>query len=105
MEFCWLVRRDLLRRRAPLVEDVVQCDPNGYSVADMRDEIWARDAERDGGIVDVVDEVVHGGRGEVHEAVDLGLGCGAAVLREGGVGAAEYDAEVFVEMREEFVLV
>ncbi len=82
-----MIGSDFLRRGAFLVEDVVEGDADGDGVADVGDKVGAGDAEGDGGVVDVVDEVVHGWRGEVHESVDLfvrlvwGVGLGG---REGG---------------------
>lgn len=67
----------------------------------MRHQIRTCDAEGESRVVDVVDEVVHFRRREVHVAVDLELGGWARVAGEGRGGAAEYEAEVFVEVCEE----
>lgn len=71
LQLARLICRNLLRGRAFLVEGVVEPDADGDGIADVRYQIWPRDAEADGCVVDVVDEVVHVGGGEVHEAVDL----------------------------------
>jgi len=71
LQFARLIGSDFLCRRALFVEDVVEGDADGDGVADMGGEVWAGDTERDGGVVDGVDEVVHGRCGEVHESVNL----------------------------------
>lgn len=93
-----LILSNLLLGRTPLIKDIIDPDPDGNGVADVGDEIGPLDAEREGGVVDGVDEVVHFGRFEIHEAVDLGLRGGAGVVREGGRAAAEDYAEVLVEV-------
>ena len=52
-----------------------------------------------------MDEIVHLGGFDVHEAVDFRLRGGASIAGEGGGGAAEKDAEVGVEGREHSVWV
>lgn len=71
LQLTLLIRRHLLRRRAFLVEDVVEADTDGDGIADVGDEIRSGDTEGDGGVVDVVDEIVHVWRWKVHEAMDL----------------------------------
>ncbi len=71
----------------------------------MRHQIRSLHPETHGRVVDVVDEVVHGWRGQIHESMDLRLAGGAGVGGEGGGGAAEDYADVVVEVREEGVLV
>ena len=101
LDVCRLVRRDFLRRRAFLVEHIVDSHADTDRVSNMCDQVRPLDAQGERGVVDVVDEIVHLGRFEVHEAVDFGLGGGAGVAREGGGGAAEEEAEVGVEGCEE----
>ena len=100
-----LIRRNLLLRAAFLVKDIIQRDPDTDRIAHMGDQIRALNAQTDGRIIDVVDEIMHIRRRQIHEAMDLRLGRGALVLREGGGGAAEYDAKVFVQVRHQFVLI
>ncbi len=71
----------------------------------MRDEIRPRDTQTDGRVVDVVDEIMHIRRREIHEPVHLRHGIRARVAWEFGTGATEYDAEIRIEMRHQFVLI
>ena len=105
LQLAGLIRRDLLTRRATLIVNVVQCDTDGYGIADMSDEVGTRDAERHGRVVDIVDEVVHVWAREIHEAMDLGLGCRTGVFRERGVCTSEDEAKVLVEMCHHLVLI
>ncbi len=66
-----LVRRYFLGRRAFLVENVVESDTNGDGIADMRDEIRPRNSQTDGRVVNVVDEIMHIRRREIHESMHL----------------------------------
>ena len=77
LRFHALVGDHLLRGRAALVEDVIKRDANGYCVSHVGHEVGTGHAQRDGGVIDVVDEVMDAWRGKVHEAVDGGLGGGA----------------------------
>lgn len=86
LQLAFLIRRHLLRRRAFLVEDVVEADTDGDGIADVGDEIGAGYTEGDGGVVDVVDEVVHVWRWKVHEAMDLD----ALSRRTGHSGIKDY---------------
>ena len=45
LEICGLVGRDLLRRTALFVEDVVNAHPNADRVSHMRDQIRSLDAQ------------------------------------------------------------
>lgn len=98
LQLAGLIRRHLLRRRAFLVEDVVQAYTNGDGVSHVGNQIGALDAEGQGRVVDVVDEVVHFRGFEVHVAVDGGLRWVAFVVGEAGRVAAEEKAEILVEM-------
>lgn len=97
----WLIGRHLLRRRAFLVEDVVQAYTNGDGVSHMGDQIRALDAQRQGRVVDVVDKIVHFWGFEVHVAVDGSLRRVASVVGKAGRIAAEENAEILVEMGHE----
>ena len=77
LRFHALVGYHLLRGRAALVEDIIERDANGYRVSHMGHEVRTGYAKRDSGIINVVDEVMDARRGEVHKAVDGGLGGGA----------------------------
>jgi len=97
----WLIRRHLLRRRAFLVEDVIQAHTNRYGVSHVGDQIRALDAQSQGRVVDVVDEVVHFRGFEVHVAVRGSLRRITGVFGKAGLVAAEENAEILVEMGHE----
>ncbi len=67
----------------------------------MGDQVWALDAQSQGRVVDVVDEIVHFWRFEVHVAVNGSLRRIASVIGEAELVAAEENAEILVEMGHE----
>lgn len=69
-----LVRCYFLRGGAFLVEYIIKPHADGDGVSNVRDQVWASDAEGERGVVNVVDKVVHLGSFEIHKAVDMGLG-------------------------------
>ena len=89
-----------LGRTALLVKDIIETDTDGDGVSDVGDEIWALDTEGQSCVVDIVDEVVHFWSGEIHVAMDGGLGGRPIVFGEGRRVTAKDYAKVFVEARE-----
>lgn len=97
LEICGLVGRDLLRRTTFFVEYVINPHSNANRISHMRDQIRSLDAQCQRRIVDIMDEIVHLGGFDIHEAVDFGLRGGAGIAGERRGGAAEEDTEVGVE--------
>lgn len=105
LQLTTLIRRNLLFRTTPLVEHIIQRNPNTNRIPHMRHQIRPLHAQTHGRVVDVVDEIMHVWRREVHESVHLRLAWIAGVLGERGRGTAEDEADVLVEVREEVMLV
>ncbi|KAG8528576.1 uncharacterized protein KY384_006263 [Bacidia gigantensis] len=100
-----LPRHHPLTRRTALVKRIIQRDANTNPIADMGDGIRGLHPQAGGRIHDIMNEIVHIGRGQIHKPMHYGLRTASPISWHAPVRAAEEVAEVRVEGNEEMVLI